>query len=233
MHGSTRRREETGTSRASTSRTEPGASRRPDRPHRCAGDARMSQSTYRGPERRPQARCAGSRTPAPSASRPRHEPVAAAGDEGELDAGAGGCGWRWLHRTPAARPPSRRFVRPERMRRRPRRRRAGPWPRRALGRDDGRSAPFGPDRPGRGVPSGQSRSALRRGRRMSASGCARASVWVWIAGPRNGGRVVISVAERRRCVIRCTGTSRRSRSRACAHARTPSRTSAGARGPAE
>jgi hypothetical protein len=31
MHGSTRRREETGTSRASTSRTEPGASRRPDR----------------------------------------------------------------------------------------------------------------------------------------------------------------------------------------------------------
>jgi hypothetical protein len=30
MHGSTRRREETGTSRASTSRTEPGASRRPD-----------------------------------------------------------------------------------------------------------------------------------------------------------------------------------------------------------
>ena len=31
MHGSTWRREETGTSRANTSRTEPGASRRPDR----------------------------------------------------------------------------------------------------------------------------------------------------------------------------------------------------------
>jgi len=40
MHGSTRRREETGTSRASTSRTEPGASRRPDRLTPELGDAR-------------------------------------------------------------------------------------------------------------------------------------------------------------------------------------------------
>jgi hypothetical protein len=40
MHGSTRRREETGTSRASTSRTEPGASRRPDRASTDAAYAR-------------------------------------------------------------------------------------------------------------------------------------------------------------------------------------------------
>jgi hypothetical protein len=40
MHGSTWRREETGTSRASMCRTEPGASRRPDRPTLGLVDAR-------------------------------------------------------------------------------------------------------------------------------------------------------------------------------------------------
>jgi hypothetical protein len=43
MHGSMRRREETGTSRASTSRTEPGASRRPDRLTPALGDARLRE----------------------------------------------------------------------------------------------------------------------------------------------------------------------------------------------
>jgi hypothetical protein len=42
MHGSTWRREETGTSRASTSRTEPGASRRPDR-GRCGFETLASR----------------------------------------------------------------------------------------------------------------------------------------------------------------------------------------------
>jgi hypothetical protein len=83
MHGSTRRREETGTSRASTSRTEPGASRRPDRlPKRSArarfvgsavvlavGEARVRPALRRGVPRQADDGAGGGKEQVPAKSK--------------------------------------------------------------------------------------------------------------------------------------------------------------------
>jgi hypothetical protein len=53
MHGSKWRREETGTSRASTSRTEPGASRRPDREAGCRRDTGSHAERYKSHDGNP------------------------------------------------------------------------------------------------------------------------------------------------------------------------------------